>query len=140
MPGLKLRTRRVSFLPFFLYLRPRRVHFPSLRFSSHLSLKTREAFTLTREMASRALHGSKSLTRCRRFSPLDSLSVLLAPTCLDCNDTPPINLTLASRPNKVFVSIKNVFRDTYFLARIPLTVTVSCQKCLFYNESIRKYL
>lgn len=89
---------------------------PLSRFSSHLSLKTREAFTLTREMASLALHGSKSLTRCRRFSPLDSLSVLLAPTCLDCNDTPPINLTLASRPNKAFVNMKNVFRDIFLSA------------------------
>lgn len=48
-----------------------------------------------------ALHGSESLTRCRRFSPLDSSSALLAPTCLDSNDALPItSLTLAFSLNK----------------------------------------
>lgn len=48
-----------------------------------------------------ALHGSESLTRCRRFSPLDSSSALLAPTCLDSNDALPItSLTLAFSVNK----------------------------------------
>lgn len=66
-----------------------------------------------------ALHGSKSLTRCRRFSPLDSLSALLAPTCLDCNDTPPIrSLTLASHPNKASMNTRNVFCEVFPRAHI----------------------
>lgn len=91
------------YFPFFF------VYLPTLMlplFLPSLSLSyTRESlerfFYLCAGNGRVALHGSESLTRCRRFSPLDSSLALLAPTCLDSNDALPItSLTLAFSLNK----------------------------------------
>lgn len=98
----------------FLYLRPLRRVCTLPRFLRLSFSQDSRGFYHSARNGVAAPHGSKSLTRCRRFSPLDSLSALLAPTCLDCNDTPPIrSLTLTSRPNKVPANKRNVFHDVF---------------------------
>lgn len=131
MPRLELqKAPSFLFLP-FLYLRPHRVCSPSSFFQPSFSQDSRGFYFSARNGVA-ALHGSKSLTRCRRFSPLDSLAALLAPTCLDCDDTPPIrSLTLASHPNKAPVNTRNVFREI-----LPSTHTSQLSHCskYFFNN------
>lgn len=76
--------------------------------SSILRRSTRLTFAVGNDRVS--LHGSESLTRRRRFSPLDSSSALLAPTCLNSSKATPISLTLAFRPNKAHRT-RTTFRD-----------------------------